>query len=241
MFSKTARYYDKIYSFKDYRTEAQYLTAVIHQHLHSGGRRLLDVACGTGGHIEHLKEDFEVEGLDISAELLALARQRHPGVLFHQADMIHFNLARQFDVVTCLFSSIGYVRTVENLRHAINCMAQHMVPGGVMLIEPWFTPEAWRPGTVHALFVDEPELKIARINTSEAEGRLSYLDLHYLIGTPEGTEHCLERHELGLFQRDEMTAAMEAAGLQVRYEEGGVAGRGLYIGGLRNPSRPGPQ
>ena len=44
MFAKTARYYDKIYSFKDYRTEARYLTAVIHEHLRSGGRRLLDVA-----------------------------------------------------------------------------------------------------------------------------------------------------------------------------------------------------
>jgi ubiquinone/menaquinone biosynthesis C-methylase UbiE len=232
MFLKTARYYDKIYSFKDYRAEAQYLTAVVDQNLRSGGDRLLDVACGTGRHIEHLKKRFAVEGLDISEELLELARQQNPDVLFHQADMVHFELARQFDVVTCLFSSIGYVRTAENLRQAINCMAQHVVPGGVVLIEPWFTPDTWHPGTVHAVLIDEPELKIARVNTSFSRGRLSYFDLHYLIGTPQGTEHFVERHELGLFDRDEMTAAFEAAGLQVRYDEEGLTGRGLYIGRL---------
>jgi SAM-dependent methyltransferase len=153
--------------------------------------------------------------------------------LFHQADMIHFELDKRFDVVTCLFSSIGYVRTIENLRRAVNCMAQHVMPGGVVFIEPWFTPDTWRPRTVHAQFVDEPELKIARVNTSYAEGRLSYFDLHYLIGTPEGTEHFVEHHELGLFEQGEMVAAFEEAGLLVSYDKEGLTGRGLYIGRLR--------
>jgi len=232
MFSETARYYDKIYPFKDYQAEAQYVTAVIHQNLHSGGNRLLDVACGTGRHIEHLQTDFAVEGLDISEELLELARRRNPDLLFHQADMVHFELGRQFDVVTCLFSSIGYVRTIENLRRAICRMAQHTVPGGLVLIEPWFRPDTWYAPSVHALFIDEPALKIARVNTSFVKGRLSTFDLHYLIGTPEGTEHFVERHELGLFDRDEMTTALEAAGLTVSYDEQGLTGRGLYIGRL---------
>jgi len=239
MFSKTARYYDKIYSIKDYQIETQCLIAVIHQNLRSGGNRLLDVACGTGCHIEHLKKHFEVEGLDISEELLELARQRNPGVLFHHADMVNFALGRQFDIVTCMFSSIGYVRTIENLRRAINCMAQHITPGGVVLIEPWFTPDTWHPGKVHAQFIDEPELKIARANTSFAEGRLSYFDLHYLIGTPEGTEHFVERHELGLFKQDEMATAFEAAGLEVSYDKEGLTGRGLYIGRLGHDQKSG--
>lgn len=232
MFLQTARYYDKLYSFKDYRAEAERLAAFIRQHLRSGGNRLLDVACGTGRHIEHLKADFQVEGLDISEGLLELARERNPGVPFHQGDMIDFELAKQFDVVTCLFSSIGYVQTVDNLRRAIGSMARHVVPGGIVIVEPWFTPGAWRPGTVHALFIDEPQLKIARVNTSFVDGRLSYFDLHYLIGTPEGTEHFVERHELGLFDRAEMTAAFEAAGLAVSYDEEGLMDRGLYIGRL---------
>ena len=232
MFLQTARYYDKLYSFKDYRAEAEHLAASIRQHLRSGGNRLLDVACGTGRHIEHLKADFQVEGLDISEGLLELARERNPGVPFHQGDMIDFELAKQFDVVTCLFSSIGYVQTVDNLRRAIGSMARHVVPGGIVIVEPWFTPGTWRPGTVHALFIDEPQLKIARVNTSFVDGRLSYFDLHYLIGTPQGTEHFVERHELGLFDRAEMTAAFEAAGLAISYDEEGLMGRGLYIGML---------
>jgi len=230
MFSKTERYYDKIYALKDYQAEAQYLTAVIHQNLRSGGNRLLEVACGTGRHIEHLKKDFEAEGLDISEGLLELARQRNPDLLFHQADMIHFELGSRFDIVTCLFSSIGYVQTTDNLRRAINCMAQHTVPGGVVLVEPWFTPDTWHAPSVHALFIDEPELKIARVNTSFVKGCLSYFDLHYLIGTPERTEHFVERHELGLFDRHKMATAFEAAGLAVTYDEQGLTGRGLYVG-----------
>lgn len=230
MFSQTAQYYDKIYSFKDYQAEAQAIVVLVQEHLRSGGNRLLDVACGTGKHVEHLKQHFEIEGLDISEELLVLARKRCPGVPFHQGDMIDFQLGKRFDVVTCLFSSIGYVGTVENLGRSIACMARHLLPGGLLLVEPWFTPEAWRPGTVHALFIDEPELKIARINASFARGRLSYFDLHYLIGTPEGTEHAVERHELGLFEQDEMLAAFQAAGLDVRYDEEGLTGRGLYVG-----------
>lgn len=230
MFSKTARYYDKIYAFKDYRAEVQRLVTIIRKNLRSGGNRLLDVACGTGHHLTYLKEKFEVEGLDILQELLELARQRNPDVLFHQADMTDFDLECEFDVVTCLFSSIGYVKTLGNLTQAVTCMTKHLRPGGILIIEPWFTPGAWQPGTVHAGFIDEPDLKIARINTSFVDGRLSFFDLHYLIGTPEGTEHFVERHELGLFETDEMRTVLAEAGLEVSYDVEGLTGRGLFIG-----------
>ena len=230
MFWKTARYYDRIYAFKDYAAEARRVVEIAREHVRSGGDRLLDVACGSGRHIEHLRREFDAEGLDLADELLDLARERNPGVPFHQGDMTGFELGRRFDVVTCLFSSIGYARTEENMRRAIACMARHAAPGGVVLVEPWFTPDAWQPNTVHALYIDEPDLKIARVNTSYVDGRLSYFDLHHLIGTPEGTEHIVERHELGLFERAEVLAAFEAAGLAVTYDAEGLTGRGLYIG-----------
>ena len=233
MFSRTAQYYDLIYAHqgKDYGAEVERLRAIIAQEPPTGRRTLLDVACGTGGHIAYLKAHYQVSGLDLEPGLLEVARERHPDVPFYQGDMADFDLGRQFDVITCLFSAIGYVRTLDKLGQAIAAMARHLEPGGLLLVEPWFTPGDWHPGKTHALLIEEPELKIARLSTSSSDGRLSWFDFHYLIATPEGTEHRVERHELGLFERSEMRAAFVDAGLEdVRYDEFGLTGRGLWIG-----------
>jgi predicted TPR repeat methyltransferase len=120
MFSQTAQYYDTIYlAMKDYNTEADTLTTFIHQYGHSPGNRLLDVACGTGLHLAYLKQHFQVEGLDLDEQLLTMAQQRLPDVPLHHADMTGFALGHPFDVVTCLFSVIGYVKTLAHLSRAV--------------------------------------------------------------------------------------------------------------------------
>lgn len=74
MFSKSASYYDMLYSFKDYAAEADKVRSAIDAAKQSAGCRLLDVACGTGQHLRHLEQHFDAEGLDLDPELLALAR-----------------------------------------------------------------------------------------------------------------------------------------------------------------------
>ena len=144
--------------------------------------------------------------------------------------MLSFALGRTFDIVTCLFSAIGYVGTIDGLHRAIERMGAHVTPGGALVIEPWFTPDEFRANSAHLLTIDEPELKIARVNTSTRNGRVSVMDLHHLIGTPEETVHIVEHHELTLFEPEEMVAAFEASGFQVEIDEEGLTGRGLYYG-----------
>ena len=144
--------------------------------------------------------------------------------------MLDFELGKQFDVVTCLFSSIGYVQTVPNLRRAIQNMSDHLKPGGVLVIEPWFSRTQFLPNHVAALLIDQPDLKIARVALGRLEGGLSVLEFQYLAGTSDGIEHFGERHDLGLFERDDYGAAFEAAGLDMTHDEHGLMGRGLYIG-----------
>ncbi len=232
MFSKSAKLYDTIYLSrgKNYAAEAHSVHELVQKQLKSGGNTLLDVACGTGIHTGYLREHYQVEGLDLDERMLEVAREKLPEVTFHQGDMLDFDLHKQFDVITCLFSSIGYVKTVANLDQAIANMAKHLKPGGVLVIEPWFTPEDWHPGHVHATFVDQPDLKIARMNLSGQDGNLSYFVFHYMVGTPEDIATFDERHELGLFTVDEYLSAFRACGLDVDHDPVWLNERGLYTG-----------
>ncbi len=144
--------------------------------------------------------------------------------------MTDFDLGRQFDVIVCLFSSIGYVRTKAELQKAIKTMSRHLLPGGVLLVEPWFTPEQWNPGRASMTQVNKPDLKIVRMSHSGQKGKISSLEFQYLIGTSKGIEHDVEIHELGLFTHKEYMDAFKAAGLNVTHNPEGLDGRGLYIG-----------
>jgi len=233
-YRQAARWYDTIYGFKDYAAEAESLRALVAE-ARPGARRLLDVACGTGEHLRHLQESFEVEGIDISPEMLAVAREKLPGVPLHQADMCSFDLGRTFDAAICMFSAVGHLADEAALNEAIRRIARHMEPGGVFLLEPWLAPEAYTPGRVHGLFVDKPDVKLARISVSELSGRTSVFDMHHLVGTPDGVEHFVEHLELTLFPLDSYREALAAAGMSVRFDPDGPTGRGLFLGVLPGP------
>ncbi|MDQ3693607.1 MAG: class I SAM-dependent methyltransferase [Chloroflexota bacterium] len=230
MYTRSADLYDAIYAFKDYAAEARRLRELIEPVRRGDGATLLDVACGTGGHIPFLRDHYAVEGLDFSPRMLDVARRRNPGLVFHQADMASFELDRRFNAVVCLFSAIGYVGTLPNLHQAIATFARHLNPGGVVAVEPWKTPDTWIDGHISTLTVDQPELKIARMCVSERQGTRSIMNMHHLVATPAGVDYFTERHEMGLFTHDEYLAAFATAGLATSFDQEGLMGRGLYIG-----------
>jgi len=229
MYARSARYYDAIYSFKDYAAEAAAVSARILAH-RPDAATLLDVACGTGAHLVHFAREYRVEGIDLSEEQLAVARTRLPGVELHQGDMTTFDLGKTFDAVTCMFSSIGYVGTLEARDAAVGHMAAHLAPGGVLVVEPWLQPDAFEDGHLSTLFVEEPDIAVARMSTSHKDGRRSWFDMEHLVGSAHGVDHFVEHHELGLFTVEEHLAGFERAGLRVEHDPEGPMGRGLYVG-----------
>jgi SAM-dependent methyltransferase len=225
-YGRSADAYDLIYDGigKDYRGEAAEVTALVRDRC-PGARTLLDVACGTGAHLLHLQDDFAVEGVELSAHMADRARRRLPGVTVHEGDMRLFDLGRRFDVVTCLFSSIGYARTPEDLDRALASMTRHLAPGGVLVVDAWLTSEGWTDGHVGADAATEPGRAVARTSRSWRMGRTSVLDMTWVVTTPAGTDTFAERHELGLFSTDETRASLEGTGLvDVVEMTGAVAG-----------------
>lgn len=228
MFQRSIRFYDAIYSGKDYATEVARLREFI-QASNPDARTLLDVACGTGKHLEHLRLHYEVEGLDLEPGFSALARERLPGVPIHEGDMRDFVLGKKFDVVTCLFSSVAYMTNMHDLASSIKTMAAHLAERGLLIVEPFFSPGQFEAGRPWSLFVDEPDVKIARLDVPQVEGTVGIVPFHYLVATSEGVEHFTELHRLGLFTHDEYEDAFEGAGLTATHDARGLMGRGLYM------------
>ncbi|NLH94257.1 MAG: class I SAM-dependent methyltransferase [Candidatus Cloacimonetes bacterium] len=230
MFTKSAKFYDALYHFLDYEMASQKITTIVFNR-NPNALSLLDVACGTGKHLEFLKNHYLlVEGLDINQELLDIAEIRLPDVKFSVGDMIDFKLSKSFDVVTCLFSSIAYVKSLSNMRKAISKMSAHLNSGGILLVEPWISPEQYWERKIIANFVDQPDLKISWMYTHEVDGAVSIFNINYLVGTPEGVTYFTEKHEMGMFTRTEYEQAFLDAGLTVEYDPVGLFMRGLYIG-----------
>jgi ubiquinone/menaquinone biosynthesis C-methylase UbiE len=229
MFTESAELYDAIYSFKDYAVETAQIAALVRAR-HPRALTVLDVGCGTGEHARRLAADyhFEADGLDLDAGLLDVARRKHPIGRFVVADMSDFALGRRYDAILCLFSSIGYLVTLERIRRAIGCFRRHLSSGGVMVVEPWFAPGALEAGRVFRHTGEAHGLRVERVSRTEIDGRVSRLHFEYHVEGPDGSRWFSELHELGLFTPDEMSSAFRAEGLTADFDPVGL-GRGLWV------------
>ena len=133
MFEKSQAFYDAVYSWKDYSSEAQAILKIV-KRLSPNAKTLLDAACGTGMHLAEFRKYFICEGFDLDPKMIELAAQRVPEVKVSVADIVDFNLGKKFDVVVCLFSSIGYADTLEKMRQAVVSLASHVSQGGLVEI-----------------------------------------------------------------------------------------------------------
>ncbi|MCK4941737.1 class I SAM-dependent methyltransferase, partial [candidate division WOR-3 bacterium] len=105
--AKKSRFYNELAPCLDFictlenrRKDVLVLRKLIGRHLKSDGRKLLDVACGTGLEDKYLKKTFKVTGVDLNESVLQIARKRNPDVTYLSGDMQTFRLRSRYDVIT---------------------------------------------------------------------------------------------------------------------------------------------
>lgn len=164
--------------------------------------------------------------------MLGVARKNVKGALFKRADMVTLNLGKEFDVITCLFGSIGYVKTYTDLKRTLQNFGRHLKKGGVVIIEPWLTKEMFKKGHPSMTTYDGNDIKIARLCVSKVRGSSSVMDMNYLVAERnKAVKHFIDRHELGMFESQRILEFMRQAGLRAKFIRNGFTdGRGLYVG-----------
>lgn len=231
MFGERAELYDKIYDSLNYEENAATLRDLLQSEGIDDGAELIEAACGTGSYLEPLREHYNVVGYDVSEQMVRLAREKLGGVELFVADMEEYVADKPVDVLLCLFSSIGYLDGTEALRKTCRNFYRSLKSGGVVVIEPWVTPQQYRVGEATMQTYEDEDIKLCRQVVAQREGRRAILDFHWLVASRgQDVEHFSEVHELFLFTRDDYLDALKTAGFDVRFDEDGLIGRGVFVG-----------
>ena len=227
-----ARFYDPLTDWKDYRSEARRIEAIAARFGNPGRTTWLDVACGTGRHLEFLHRNHPCAGVDGNREMLRIARRRLPHIPLVQADMRSFQLpepvgsrivSRQRD-----WSPADEARRAERPRQLRGPSETRWC----RVVEPWIERRAFRSGLVHLRAHEDPSITVARMAYSSRQGDHSVIQWHYLIGGPGRGVRYREVTDVGLLlARPELLAFMRATGLRARFVARGLMpGRGLLVG-----------
>jgi SAM-dependent methyltransferase len=215
-----AALYDEIFAEKPYGEEARF----VHELVGAPGGTLLDVACGTGRHAAAFAElGYTVTATDFNDELLAVGRAAvGDRVRFVRGDMRDLAIdGGPFDVVTCLFDSIGYagdnVAVVETLRS----LGRVSAPGGSIAVEFLHAAailrgaEMTRVRRVHL----QDGRSLLRISETRLDVERMSMDVRYelvALGADGSVERSDEAQTNRFFSVPEITSLAHAAGLQPR-------------------------
>ncbi len=126
---------------EDVHGEAAFVAA-----LAAPGVAVLDAGCGTGRIGQRLHElGFDVVGVDVDPDMVAVAEEREPRVEWRVADLAALDLGRSFDVVVSggnVFPFVG----LETLPAAAAAIAEHLVPEGLLVAGFGLDAEHLPPG-----------------------------------------------------------------------------------------------
>ncbi|MFJ7927865.1 class I SAM-dependent DNA methyltransferase [Peribacillus sp. NPDC096448] len=197
-YERFAYVYDELMKDAPYEKWLMILTAKLEQY-GVGGRKVLDLACGTGEMtVELAQHGFEVTGVDLSDEMLLVANEKAVklglSIPLFQQNMAELEGLGQFDCVTIFCDSLNYLRDEEDIVKTFSRVHEHLKDGGLFLFD------------IHSIYKME---EIFGDNTFAVNGE----EVSYIWDCFPGEEPYSVEHDLSFFVRD------DESGLYDRFDE----------------------
>lgn len=133
-------YYDTLTANVNYAARAAYFDLMIQTYLHSTGKVLLDLACGTGSLSEKMcRYGYDVIGVDYSCGMLNQAMEKkleqNLPIQYVQQDMRQLELYGTIDVTLCALDSLNHLPTFSDVQEVFRRVAKATEPGGLFLFD----------------------------------------------------------------------------------------------------------
>ena len=132
-FSGSAEWYDVILGKDEYEKNAKFVSQQLQKFK---VKTVLELACGSGLYLFPLKKNgFDVEGLDISKEMLTVAKKRSKDVKLYQQDMTNFNTKKKYDAILILNSGLALLPNHSLIDKTIKRCQNNLNEKGILLID----------------------------------------------------------------------------------------------------------
>ncbi len=197
-----ANEYDELYSEKDYQAECDLIEQTFRQFGKGEVRSVVDFGCGTGNHsIPLALRGYNVTGVDLSAEMLRVARQKSvdAGVSINWTigDIRNTHVDGPFDAGLFMFSVLGYLLPNEDVMAALTTARRHIHTGGILIFDVWYGPAVLsiKPSD-RAKVVPTFGGKVIRMVTPRLDVRRHICEVHYHLWRLTGDHVDAETEEL---------------------------------------------
>ena len=217
-----AKYYDVIYSDKDYDSECDFIEAVFRKYAGSKVTRVLDLSCGTGGHsIQLARRGYSIMAVDNSPHMMRLAKYKavraKVSIDFRKGDMTTISVPGKFDACFSMFDSIDYLREEKDVLRTFERVATLLQVGGVFVVQFWNGPAVLKigPQQRHKV-VEQGKLKIVRLSDPTWIRSKDKCNIHYRTLVIRGNsmvDDFREVHQVRYFWPDRIRSSMAKSGL----------------------------
>lgn len=159
-----SKYYNLLYKDKNYQEEVDYIDSLIKKY-NAKAVQLLDVGCGTGNHAKLMaRKGYNIHGIDLSEQMLEIAKSGQSDITFEQGDIRHFKLDRRFDVITSLFHVMSYQTSNEDVVSSFKAVHNHLNKDGLFIFDFWYGPAVMMdPPSVRVKKMENESLKVIRV------------------------------------------------------------------------------
>lgn len=218
LFDEYGRYYDLLYSDKNYSAEVDYVDRVLRGCGVNGGE-LLEFGSGTGKHgVLLAQRGYRVLGIERSAEMVARAPS---GLGFESrvGDVRSVHLQRTFDAVLSLFHVVSYQTTNFDVAAVFARAVEHLRPNGVFLFDVWYSPAVYaqRP-VVRIKRLAQNDVVFTRLAEPVMRSSENVVDVNYTVIAHDmrggSCRQFTETHPMRHFSLPELDLFADAAGLQ---------------------------
>ena len=179
-------------------------------------KTVLDLGCGTGEVLIRLTPTYEMTGIDLSKEMVDIAKRKTDTASFYVQDMRELNLEKKHDIVISLFDTVNHLISLDGLKRTFQGVYENLNQEGVYIFDV-VTRELMDDMFPGGNFIDDRgEIMIIWEHEYDDEEDIDYIDTTFFVKQKNGMfKKITEEYVKKIFTVDEIIKTAKEVGFQV--------------------------